>query len=226
MEITLTMRFAVPPAYYFCAGGCPNRMPAEDLRWVEGIEGETFEKDHLDGYYCNTCVSMFRVFGSYKVKGPLLSEVLPEYPFTDEARADKTLARIKKWQEENPDAANHPVWEEITRHSVSEETEMLMFGVEYKWSKMEGTMYESYFGTSDDCLLRLKAYRKHTDDNKWHWRALDETYDWVWDYGDSYETLEEAQGVAVEWVRTHYTRERYDRWMDRLHIWEKPCITD
>ena len=60
MEITLKMRFAVPSAQYPCAGPCPKLIPAEELRWVEGIDCvDVFENDYVDGYYCSLCLYMF-----------------------------------------------------------------------------------------------------------------------------------------------------------------------
>ena len=91
--------------------------------------------------------------------------------------------------------------------------------MQYTWAKISDLMRVKYLGTSDYCLLRLIGYRI---DSRWSWEAKDETGDVMWSYGDNYETLVEAQAAAVQWVETHYSRERYDRWMGRLDIWDKP----
>ena len=91
--------------------------------------------------------------------------------------------------------------------------------MQYTWEEMSDLMRLTYLGTSNDCLLRLTIGRMN---NRWHWKALDETGDIAWSYGDNYGTLVEVKAAAVQWVETHYSRERYDRWMGRLDIWDDP----
>ena len=93
--------------------------------------------------------------------------------------------------------------------------------MQFTWAQ-QTLINRLHFGISDDCLLRLCAYRMN---NRWFWEALDETGDVAWSYGDNYETLAEVQAAAEQWVETHYSRERYDRWMGRLDIWDNPVIT-
>ena len=90
--------------------------------------------------------------------------------------------------------------------------------MKYTWAEISSTNI-SYLGISDDCLLRLLSNFMY---GRWYWKAWDETGDVAWSYGDNYETLAEAQAAAVQWVETHYSRERYDRWMGRLDIWDTP----
>ena len=127
MEITLEMRFAVPKGYYFCPGCAPS-YSAEELRWTKGISNTVGE--YPDGYYCKYCLLVFRGKGSEHCVGPLLSEVLPVYPFTKNASAQATLGRIDKWQAENPEAAAHPVWEDIMYQSMSDEGYAALYGGE------------------------------------------------------------------------------------------------
>ena len=47
-----------------------------------------------------------------------------------DASAKATLGRIDKWQEENPEAAVHPVWEGILYHSMTDEGYAAMYGGE------------------------------------------------------------------------------------------------
>ena len=126
MEITLEMRFAVPKGYYFCPGCAPSH--SAELRWTKGISNMVGE--YPDGYYCKYCLLVFQDKGSEHCVGPLLSEVLPKYPFTKDARAKATLERIDKWQEENPEAAAHPVWEDIMYQSMSDEGYAALYGGE------------------------------------------------------------------------------------------------
>ena len=45
-----------------------------------------------------------------------------------DASAQATLGRIDKWQEENPDAAAHPVWEDIMYQSMTDEGYAALYG--------------------------------------------------------------------------------------------------
>ena len=47
-----------------------------------------------------------------------------------DASAKATLGRIDKWQEENLEAAVHPVWEDILYHSMTDEGYAAMYGGE------------------------------------------------------------------------------------------------
>ena len=94
--------------------------------------------------------------------------------------------------------------------------------MQFTWTEMQ-LMTPSYLGISEDCLLRLYS---NFMNGRWYWKALDETGDVAWSYGDNYETLAEVQAAAVQWVETHYSRERYDRWMGRLDIWDEPVTSD
>lgn len=76
-----------------------------------------------------------------------------------------------------------------------------------------------------DCPLRIKVERVKPRDG-WEYRILDETYDEVWWSGTTYESPKTARDKAVEWVETHYSRERYDRWMLRLDVWPTPLESD
>ena len=45
-----------------------------------------------------------------------------------DASAQATLERIDKWQEENPEAAAHPAWEDILYQSMSDEGYAALYG--------------------------------------------------------------------------------------------------
>lgn len=89
--------------------------------------------------------------------------------------------------------------------------------MKYNWTQGE----EGATWGLGNCPLRIKVERVKPRGG-WEFRILDETYDEVWWSGTTYESAKTARDNAVEWVETHYSRDRYDRWMSRLDVWPDP----